>query len=188
MVALKVDKIMILGDIVFWGQEPLLCYKRIRELDPIVWIQGNTDDWFNEINEEFKPTDAKESKIFEEFKRIKTFFDDEIINHIKNLPDQQAIRIEGKHILCVHGSDRMKNEPVGIMMPQEELKKLFERINYEILLCAHTHKSYIASDIGKTIINVGSVGLSINKGRAEYALLRIEAGSIGYEIRSISID
>ncbi|PKM53995.1 MAG: hypothetical protein CVV00_10040 [Firmicutes bacterium HGW-Firmicutes-5] len=188
MAAQKVDKVIILGDIIFWGQEPLLCYKKIQEIEPIVWIRGNTDDWFNEIDEKFKPLNRMESKIFDEFDRIKPCFDDEIISHIKNLPIHQAIWIEGKHILCVHGSDRRNNEPVGIMMPQEELKDLFERLNYDILLCAHTHRSYIASDTGKIIINVGSVGLSINKGVAEYALLRIEADRIGYEIRSISID
>ena len=49
--SLKITKIIFLGDLVINGPAPLECFQEIQDLKPICWVKGNTDIWYQEINE-----------------------------------------------------------------------------------------------------------------------------------------
>lgn len=68
MILNDVNKVIFLGDLVIWGNEPQRCYEILRDMKPIVWIKGNTDNWFNEIDESFIPSNDRERKIYDEYK------------------------------------------------------------------------------------------------------------------------
>jgi putative phosphoesterase len=184
----NIDSVIVLGDIIFSGNEPQKCFDAIRELEPIVWIKGNTDDWLNEIDENFQPKTEIEDRIYKEFIKVNGIISMDVVKAIKILKEKEEIIIEGKKILCVHGSDRKINEPVGIMMPQKELYELINRIEYDILLCSHTHSPYIVAFEGKLIMNVGSVGLPNDEPRASYGILKFDRNNFEYSIRRIDIN
>lgn len=183
----NIDSVIVLGDIIFSGNEPQKCFDAIQDLKPIVWIKGNTDDWFNEIDEKFQPKNELEDKIYKEFIEINNKISMNVSKTIKKLNEKQEIIIEDKKILCVHGSDRKINEPVGIMMPQKDIYELINRLEYDILLCAHTHSPYIAAFEGKLVMNVGSVGLPNDEPRASYGILKFDRNNFEYSIRRIKI-
>ncbi len=153
----KIDSIIVLGDIIFMGNEPQKCFDTIKELKPIVWIKGNTDDWFNEVDENFKPKDEKEDRLYKEYIRVNRIISSDLRATMKVLKEKEVIEIEGKKILCVHGSDRNINEPIGIMTSRKDLEELINRLEYDILLCAHTHLPYTVAYASKLIMNVGRV-------------------------------
>jgi putative phosphoesterase len=184
----KIDLVIVLGDIIFWGNEPQKCFDTIKELKPIVWIKGNTDNWFNEIDENFQPKDEKEDKLYKEFIKVNKVISMDISQTMKVLKEKEEIEIEGKKILCVHGSDRKINEPIGIMTPQKEMYELINRLEHDILLCSHTHSPYVVASKGKLIINVGSVGLPNDEPKASYGILRFDGDNFEYGIRRIKIN
>ncbi|MBD7912346.1 MULTISPECIES: YfcE family phosphodiesterase [Clostridium] len=182
-----IDSVIVLGDIIFSGTEPQKCFERIKMIKPIVWIKGNTDNWFNEINENFKPKNELENNMYNKFLDVNSKVSKELIETIKTLKEKEETTIRGVKILCVHGSDRKINEGIGILTPQEDISELFNRLNHDILLCAHTHSPFIATKNGKLIMNVGSVGLPSDESRASYGILKFEDDNFEYSIRKIKI-
>lgn len=179
------DDVIFLGDILFFGEEPQKCFDAVKALKPLVWIRGNTDDWLNELDENFKPHNEIEERCFKEFMRVNPMLSPEARETVKSLPEKEETEIEGKRLLCVHGSDRRINEGIGIMTSKDELEALATRLEADILLCGHTHTPFSASAGGKLILNVGSVGKPADEQRACWCLLRLEDDDFGYEIRRI---
>lgn len=184
----KIDSVIVLGDIIFPENEPQKCFDTIKELKPIVWIKGNTDNWFNEIDENFQPKNEMEYKIHKEFLKVNKIISMDVSQTMKMLKEKEEIEIGGKKILCVHGSDRKINEPIGIMTPQKDMYELINRLKHDILLCAHTHSPYVVAFEGKLIMNVGSVGLPNDEPKASYGILRFDGDNFEYSIRRIKID
>jgi putative phosphoesterase len=177
------DGVIILGDILFCGDEPQACFDAVKALRPIVWLRGNTDDWLNEIDENFSPRGEKEERIFAEYKRVLPLISSEARAAVAALPEKQSIEVCGKTLLCVHGSDRRINESVGRMTTKDELEALTSRIGADIMLCGHTHEPYTASANGKTVINAGSVGKPAGGSPACWCMLSFKGGGFAYEIR-----
>lgn len=181
----RADSVFFLGDILFFGDEPQKCFEALKALNPIVWIRGNTDDWLNEIDENFIPQNEREERCFKEFMRVTPLLTREAFDTVKSLPEKQEIELGGKKMLCVHGSDTRINGSIGIMTPKEELEAIASRLCAGILLCGHTHTPFSATVNGKLIINVGSVGKPDDEPRACYCMLRFEGNNFGYEIRRV---
>jgi putative phosphoesterase len=181
----QTDALIVLGDILFYGDEPQRCVDVISHLNPLAWIRGNTDNWLIEIGYDFSPQSVKEERILNEYKRVLPLLSDEAREKIISLNVKEDISIWDKSLLCVHGSDRRANEAIGIMSSEEDLQALAERIHADIFLCAHTHVPFTASINGKAIINVGSVGLPADGTNACWCMLRFEGDNFGYEIRRV---
>lgn len=181
----QTDAVIVLGDILFYGDEPQRCFEVIEHLNPLVWIRGNTDNWLIEIGNNFSPQSVKEERILNEYKRVLPLLSPEAREKVTSLNLKQEISLWEKRLLCVHGSDRKVNEAIGTMMSAEELQALAERIVADILLCAHTHIPFSASVNGKLIINAGSVGLPADGTDACWCMLRFEGDNFGYEFRRV---
>lgn len=166
------EGVIMLGDLIFSGDAPQACFDAVKCLNPLVWLRGNTDDWLNEIKEGFIPENEMEQRVLAEFCRVRPLLSDDAAKTVAALPEKQCIEIMGKRLLCVHGSDRRINEPIGTMTPQQELQAIAERMDADMLLCAHTHTPFAASAGGKLIINVGSVGKPADTPGPCYCLLR----------------
>lgn len=182
-----IDGVVVLGDVIFFGDSPQECFDTIRSLKPLAWIKGNTDGYFTEIGDGFKASNDIEAMIGSEFLSVKGRISSELEEHMKGLPDKKEIEIEGLKILCVHGSDRRINEPIGVGASSDELDNLVERLEADILLCGHTHIPYVVRHRGKLIMNVGSVGAPKNNRGASYGVIEVNSSSFSYGIRELSI-
>lgn len=181
----QADEVIFLGDLLFFGDEPQKCFETVKALHPLAWIRGNTNDWLNEIDESFSPTNDIEQRCYDEFMRVNPMLSSEARETVKALPENEEVQIGDTRLLCVHGSDVKINGSVGIMTPKEELEALASRLDCDILLCGHTHTPFMASMKGKLIINVGSVGKPDDQPRACYCILRFEGSGFGNEIRRV---
>jgi len=188
MKAIGINSYIVLGDIIFSGKESQKCFDAIQELEPLVWIKGNTDDWFNQIDDNFQPQNELESKVYKEFIEVNKRISIDVSNKILALKEKEEVVIEGKRILCVHGSDRKINEAIGIMTPQNDIYELINRLEQDILLCAHTHSPYVVAYNSKLLMNVGSVGLPNDEPRAAYGVLKFDGDNLEYSIRRININ
>lgn len=183
----KIDKIIFLGDLVMNGPHPKETIEMIKKLSPLVWIKGNTDNWFNEIGTNFIPNTKREEKLYSLYKYASNFLTKSDIELLLSKPDAQLIEIEGVNILCVHGSNRSNSEPIGIMRRAEDIEQITKEIDADILVCGHTHLPYYVSLNGKKIINVGAVSLSMDgEAMASYGIIDINKNIISYENHKVS--
>ena len=185
----KVDKIIFLGDLVMCGPHPKEVLSEMKQLSPLIWIKGNTDNWLNEIGSEFKPKTKSEDYLNELFKYAIKRLDPEEKIFLLSKPDKQMIEIQGLKILCVHASNSSIDEQIGIMTPIERLEQITNEIDADVLICGHAHLSYYSSYNKKLIINPGSISLSRDGDpRAAYGILDIDEGNISYTNYKISYD
>lgn len=182
----RIDKIIFLGDLVANGPRPKESLEMMKKLKPLVWIKGNTDNWFKEIDSDFIPATEKEERLYSLYKYAKKILTKADIDLLLSKPDTELIEIDDVKVLCVHGSNRYNNEPIGYMRKSEELEAIVNEIEADILVCGHTHLPYYLSLNGKRIINVGSVSLSMDgEPKASYGIIDINKGDLSYENRKV---
>ena len=119
------------------------------------------------------PRNDVERRCYAEFIRLRPHISDGAAAEVAALPEQQRGELGGYRLLCVHGSDRRIDKPAGFMRSEAELRGIAERIDADILLCAHTHTPFAASVNGRLILNVGSVGRPQDSPGPCYCLLRL---------------
>jgi len=177
---------MFLGDLVINGPAPFECFQEIRNLNPICWVKGNTDVWYQEINEGWSPSTEQEEKLFRKYRYAQEYLTNEIFEYLVNLPMKCSLEIEGVSILGVHGSPRSFTEAILKDTTQELLEDIFSNIGESIIFSGHSHipiRKYLRN---KIIFNVGSVGMPFDGDiRAAYVIVKIENSVPEFIIRRV---
>lgn len=146
----NITKIYCLGDLVLKGSSPCEVVDLIREKCEIV-IKGNCDDYA--VN----------------YPNYHTVWYKELLNHerieyLDNLPMYKDLYISGSHVRLFHATKDDLNIRIFDNSTIEEKLKLFEDKNNnipDIVIYADIHKQYLEKIRNKTIINIGSVGNSL---------------------------
>lgn len=170
----KINQFVILGDIVMIGPDPGSVFHLIRDLDPLIWIKGNTDMWFEEISDDIDPDllTQRDRELYSYFQFAQEHLNEEEIAFLNNLPMEKTINIDEQEILCVHGSPRSVNEMMDERKPLEQLGQMVGGVNENIILCGHSHYPFLGQVEGKLIFNVGSVGRPLDgDNSAAYGIL-----------------
>ncbi len=163
------DMIFCLGDYVMAGYNPNDTMAMLFELkekygENFKMIQGNTDKMVVECNEELIENTIKAFPCMGySLKEDVKIIDKKYIDFIKNLPEKMKIEVSNLKIELVHGSPRKQNENIYPQLPEKTVEEMVKDSDCELILCGHTHKpAGYSLSIGKTVINVGSVGRSMN--------------------------
>lgn len=182
-----IDKIIFLGDLVMNGPYPEMAMQMMKALTPIAWVKGNTDSWFQEIDNSFSPQTEREEYLYSLFQYAHNRLCQDEIDLISSKSDKQLIEIEGLKILCVHGSHDSKDEQLGIMTPSERLEQILNEIDADILLCGHSHIPFYTSYNGKKIINPGAAGLPYDgEQKASFVVLDIKNKNVAVSYLKLS--
>jgi putative phosphoesterase len=173
--SLNISEIVFLGDLVINGPLPLEVFQKLRDLKPICWIKGNTDEWFAEVNDGWLPTTKQEEKLYKIFIYAQNHLNKESIDFLLKLPERCSFEVAGVSILGVHGSPRSISEGIGKNTSNDELKEIFMNIEESVIVSGHSHVPFIGKVANKVIFNVGSVGMSLDgDNRASYGLINIK--------------
>ena len=157
------DKIFVLGDYAMAGPEPdkTVDYfaKKIDD-SKFTMIQGNTDLMIADYSEElYNSLKTKAPIMAEALQNDVEIITAEHKEFLKNLPAQKEVTVDGIKFLLVHGSPRKNNEDILPDTPTEELDKMLENVNADVVLCGHTHiPCGFQTESKKTVVNAGSVG------------------------------
>jgi putative phosphoesterase len=156
----------------------------------MVWIKGNTDEWFLEINGQWEPKSVNELKLYELFHFSKERLSEQDIEFIKKLPFSESIKLNDVSLLCVHGSPRNISEAMTSELPDYKILQMIEGVEEEVILCGHSHVSTNRKIENKMIFNPGSVGFPMDgDSRASYGILEIrDNGDIEFFINRIPYD
>jgi putative phosphoesterase len=173
-----VDAVAYLGDIVFRGPDPAGSIALLASLEPVVWIRGNTDEWYLE--------DAADTEAggYVAFGRGLLHRPDRVF--LGELPRQAVTRIGETSVLCVHGSPRSQSENV---FPDAELDEVMVDVTEDVVVCGHTHLPFLGGAGAVVVCNVGSVGMPFDGDpRASYALLSTSGEGVDIEIVRVPYD
>lgn len=168
----KIDKVIILGDVVMKGPIPNEVMTELNKFNILAWIKGNTDEWFNEVDDNWIPETDREKELFDYYKYAKENMTKENIEFINNLPIEYSIQYAGIKILCVHGTPKSIVEAIDSSVPVNEIKEIVRDVEEDIILCGHSHCPFIGEVSGKKIFNTGSIGNSLDgDNSASYGIL-----------------
>lgn len=183
-----ISQLIVLGDIVIRGPEPGLAFQMIQDVKPLCWLKGNTDMWFEEIAEGWQPKTAMEQGLFEYYLFAKQRLSEDEITFLTCLPTEQSINFLGMDILCVHGSPGSVVKGIDRHTSVHDLELMVENVSQSIILSGHTHVPFIGTVNGKSIFNVGSVGLPADGSNlAAYGVIDIcPGGAPEFEIVRVS--
>lgn len=192
---LKCDKIFCLGDLAMAGPEPSKVIKRIENLlknDNFLLIQGNTDEKLGAYDENFeKKLDENVPVMASAYRADLKEISKEDKNFLANLPEKLIVEENGVKIMLCHGSPRKNDENITADLPVEKVEEIVACADAEVIFCGHTHVPCgFATNTGKTVVNVGSVGRPFSESpKACYAVINIsENGDYEIEHRLIKYD
>ncbi len=188
------NKIFVLGDYAMAGPEPSSAveyFMKKSENPAFKLIQGNTDLMIADFSEELYQTLKEKAPVMAE--ALKN--DSEILNPIekeflKNLPIQQEVVEGGVKFLLVHGSPRRNNEDILPDTPIEEVEKMLENVEADVVLCGHTHiPCGFQTSTKKTVVNAGSIGRPFTpEPKSCYLTINVEDGKCLFEHHFVDYD
>lgn len=188
------DKIYCLGDYAMAGPEPVKTIEKFLELknqSDITLIQGNTD-WMiaNYTEEVYNAIKEPAPVMAEALKNDFEIIPNEQREFLRNLPEKLQVEVDGVKILLVHGSPRKNNENIFPDTPLEEVEKMVQGVNADVVLCGHTHMPCGFQTSNKiTVVNDGSVGRPFTEEpQACYLILTINNGKCLFEHRFVEYD
>lgn len=185
-----IERFVCLGDAVVNGPEPQAVFDMLADLEMAAWVQGNTDDWFDDITPEWEPTTPEEERALAYYTFAREHLSPEAIDHLGQLPFSASLELGESSVLCVHGSPRSSSEGIGPAVTTEEILDMTFDVSEQIVLCGHTHTPYEGYVGDRRIINPGAVGYSYDGDpRAAYGILTVtKGGDLDFEHIRVAYD
>ena len=186
-----VEKILCLGDLVGYGAFPNEVIQMLSERN-IPTVLGNYDEAvgldLDDCGCEYKdPELDRLGKISLAWTQTRTSPAHK--THLRNLPPNIRLEVNGKRILAVHGSPRKINE----FLYEDRRHVTFEHIardaNADLLLFGHTHLPYKKNVMNVLFVNAGSVGKPKDGNpRAGYAIVDVSGTHSKVAFRRVEYD
>lgn len=165
----KINKIYCLGDTIAKGVHSHECIKLIKENCEIV-LQGNCDEYFSSNG---IPEDKPEIEI-KRFNWNRSMVNKEDVEYLKNLPFCYEFYMSGRLVRLFHATPEVNRNFVGNIDSLEKLNSLFLPSNKtisqdraDVVIYGHIHTQFMQRIYNRTIVNVGSVGNSLDVFRNE---------------------
>lgn len=183
----QVDKVIVLGDLCYRGPEPKRALELVRSLEAEI-IKGNADEWVVRGVRQGEVPD----KVLELMNTERQWTLDQLeegdLQYLNGLPTELHLQLGAASVHAFHAAPSSLFE---IVLPGEEdtvlEEKLMSAAEADIYVYAHIHRPFIRYIGGKTLINVGSVGLPFDGlPKASYAIVEILEGSVSTSIERVA--
>jgi predicted phosphodiesterase len=158
-------KLLVAGDIVFPGPEPLETWRRLSAAGAIM-VQGLSDRAVATLDPssiQVRPGD--DLARLDRLRATREALGDVILRRIRQLPTHERIPLEdGGELLLVHGSPADPSEALTHDMSDEEINALLADDPADVVVCGASHVPFERVVGGVRVINVGSVGEAPSEG------------------------
>jgi len=177
-----VSMVLVLGDLIGYYYGAVKVIKQLEKWN-IKVIAGNHEMLLLKyIKAQRIERQSIHDKYGSSFKELSN--NEQLIEYIRNLPEQISFEFNGRKILMCHGSP-WNNDTYLYPNTISVHSELFENINEDIILIGHTHYPMVFGTANKLIINPGSVGQSrLFGGVANWGILTFVGSSFTYEPRA----
>jgi predicted phosphodiesterase len=152
-------KLLVAGDIVFPGPEPLETWRRLTAAGATM-VQGLSDRALVTLDPSaLRPRSEHERERLDRLRVARENLGELILQRIRRLPTHHRIPLEdGGELLLVHGSPSDPGEPLTFDMSDQEINALLGDDPADVVVCGASHVPFDRMIGGVRIVNVGSVG------------------------------
>ena len=172
----KVNTIICLGDLVGYGPSPNEAIEMIRS-EGVMCTLGAADE---RIAYDFARDKLPRHGVADQtLEWTRTVIEPKHVEFLRTLPIQQRINTPAGKLRFFHGSPDTPGEKLNLNIDPIRLGKLLDHQRCTILACGGTHVPVVRKLTMGTLLNPGSVGLSLNgEPGADYAIVRISKDGI----------
>ncbi len=186
------DRTWFLGDAVIFGPDPAPCLDMLRDLNPEICIEGNTDRylteaaWSDALADESHPSHAISTALSLAHEAL----DADQREFVAGFRRDVETSAEGVAFHLCHGAP---GDDEVRLAPDEDPAEVDRRVraaDANAILCGHTHMPWIARIGDRQLLNDGSIGYPFDGDLwGSWLALEVEAGAItGAEIRRFDFD
>lgn len=152
-------KLLVAGDIVFPGPEPLETWRRLSAAGAVM-VQGVSDKALATLDPNALHARSEHERLMlDRMKAVRAELGDLVLQRIKRLPTHQRIALEdGGELVLVHGSPLHPDEGLSFDMSDEEIDAQLGDDCGDVVVCGMTHTPFHREIGGVHVINVGSIG------------------------------
>ena len=181
-------KLLVAGDLVFPGPEPLETWRRLSAAGAVT-VQGLTDRAVATIDPAgLHPRSDHERERLDRMKTTRDALGELILQRIRRLPTHQRVPLEdGGELLLVHGSPADPGEPLTHDMSDAEINALIADDTADVVVCGASHLPFDRLVGGVRIVNVGSVGEAPGAGPRVAHATWIESTPRGVHVEPIVV-
>lgn len=182
-------KLLVAGDVVFPGPEPLETWRRLMAARAVL-VQGMSDKALATLDPtQIRAKNEHERLRLERMRAVRAELGELILERLKRLPTHVRIPLEdGRELLLVHGSPLDPGEAITGDMSDEEVGALIGDDPADIVVCGMSHVPFDRQIDDVRIINVGSVGEAPTGGGERVAHATwIETGATGLVVEPIVV-
>jgi predicted phosphodiesterase len=181
-------KLLVAGDIVFPGPEPVETWRRLTAAGAVM-VQGLTDRAVATLDPAaLHPRSDHERERIERMRSTRDALGDLILQRIRRLPTHTRIALEdGGELLLVHGSPTDPAEALTHDMSDEEINALLGDDPADVVVCGASHVPFDRTVSGVRIVNVGSVGEAPAGGARIAHATWIESTPRGVQVEAIVV-
>lgn len=153
------QRMLVAGDIVFPGPEPLETWRRLTAAGAIM-VQGLTDRALVTLDPAGIVTKTeRESEMVERMRAVRAELGDVVLERIRRLPTSVRLPLEdGGELVLVHGSPQDPGEALSFDLDDDELLALLGDDPADLVVCGMSHVPFDRMVGDVRFVNVGSVG------------------------------
>jgi len=198
----SVDQVVCLGDAIQGGPQPAEVVAQLRELGCPV-VMGNADAWL--LSGQASDDEGISAERLRTMSDVRVWSLAQLSDTDRAFITQFRPTVEiplgnGRNLLCFHGSPTSFDDIILPTTPEAEFQNLLGAYVPHLLTGGHTHMQQIRriGTSGSFFFNPGSVGLTYSHQQpegalhldawAEYAVLTVDNGRIGLELRRTPFD
>lgn len=180
-------KLLVAGDVVFPGPEPLETWRRLVAAGAIM-VQGLADRAVATLDPaSLHPRSEHERVRLDRMRAVQEALGELILQRIRRLPTRARLSLEdGGELLLVHGSPLDPAEALTHDMSDSEINAMIGDDPADVVVCGASHVPFDRMVGGVRVINVGSVGEAPGATRVAHATW-IESTPRGIRVDSIAV-
>ncbi len=191
----KPDRVVVAGDLVLNGPEPVAVVDLLRTLvaDGAAIIAGNTDVAVADFDYAAAfpwMTDGVPDAIVAAAEWAHEALGEERLDWLRSLPSERRVRTDDDTLVLVcHASPGSQTAGFDQNLDPSVTIERVARTDARVIVCGHTHLPEVR-DLGwKVIVNDGSAGYIFDGDpTASWALIDLDAGEVTAEIRRTTFD
>jgi predicted phosphodiesterase len=191
----KPDRVVVAGDLVLNGPEPVAVVDLLRTLvaDGTAIIAGNTDIAVADFDYAAAfpwMTDGVPDAIVAAAEWAHEALGEERLDWLRSLPSERRVRTDDDTLVLVcHASPGSQIAGLDQNLDPSVTIERVARTDARVIVCGHTHLPEVR-DLGwKVIVNDGSAGYIFDGDpTASWALIDLDAGEVTAEIRRTTFD
>jgi predicted phosphodiesterase len=192
--AARPDAVLVAGDLVMNGPEPVEAVDALRELESegALIVQGNTDVAVADFDYAAAfphLTDGVPDTMKAAAEWAHEQLGDERLDWLRRLPSERRLWVDESLVLVVHASPGSQTAGFDQSLDASVVLERLSKTDARVICCGHTHIPEVRDFGWKVIVNDGSAGYVFDGDpSASWALLDIHEDNVTAEIRRTEFD